>query len=172
MNDCEDMTDVKCIKVNLQSDEREALGPIIVDLLDSYARDLFGGLEPLPDYTKENLIDKLAALSIAHVFLARVGSEYCGLTICFDGFSTFACKPLINIHDMYVKPSYRGKGVASSLLLSVGEFLVCKNLRTFYKQELHLASTFSMHHHTLDCLTLLYQTQRTTREAKAAASSP
>lgn len=120
MDDSEDFLDADCVKVNLQS-EKEALGPVIVNLLDSYARDLFGGLEPLSDYTKENLVDKLAALSIAHVFLARVGNEYCGLTICFDGFSTFACKPLINIHDMYVRPQFRGKGVASSLLFAVGK---------------------------------------------------
>ena len=114
-----DPIDIQCVEVDLKR-RKEELGRVIVDLLDDYARDLFGGLEPLSDYTRTNIVDKLAALPIAHVFLAKVNNEYCGLTICFEGFSTFACKPLINVHDMYVKPAYRGRGVASSLLFTVG----------------------------------------------------
>ena len=33
-----------------------------------------------------------------------------GLATTFEGFSTFAAKPLINIHDIAVLPDYRGRG--------------------------------------------------------------
>ena len=33
----------------------------------------------------------------------------------FEGFSTFNCKPLLNIHDVAVLKEYRGKGVSRSL---------------------------------------------------------
>lgn len=39
-----------------------------------------------------------------------------GLAICFEGFSTFECRPLLNIHDLVVVPTARRKGVCSSLL--------------------------------------------------------
>ena len=35
---------------------------------------------------------------------------------CFEGFSTFACKPLVNIHDITVLPQYRGKGISQRVL--------------------------------------------------------
>jgi Acetyltransferases len=31
-------------------------------------------------------------------------------------FSTFACRPLVNIHDIAVLPAYRGRGVARRMI--------------------------------------------------------
>ena len=42
-----------------------------------------------------------------------------GAAVCFIGFSTFAAKPLINIHDFVVLPAARGKGVGRRLLEAV-----------------------------------------------------
>jgi ribosomal protein S18 acetylase RimI-like enzyme len=36
-----------------------------------------------------------------------------------QGFSTFACKPLINIHDLAVLSGYRGKRIAERMLTLV-----------------------------------------------------
>jgi ribosomal protein S18 acetylase RimI-like enzyme len=41
------------------------------------------------------------------------------MAVCFRGFSTFAARPLINIHDIYVDPPCRGWGVAHLLLEAV-----------------------------------------------------
>jgi len=41
------------------------------------------------------------------------------MAICIEGFSTFACKSLINIHDMITLPSYRRKGICTSLLSAI-----------------------------------------------------
>jgi ribosomal protein S18 acetylase RimI-like enzyme len=38
------------------------------------------------------------------------------VAICFEGFSTFACQPLLNIHDIAVLPERRRRGVASAML--------------------------------------------------------
>ena len=35
---------------------------------------------------------------------------------CIEGFSTFACKPLVNVHDVAVLASHRGRGVAAQML--------------------------------------------------------
>jgi ribosomal protein S18 acetylase RimI-like enzyme len=37
----------------------------------------------------------------------------------FEGFSTFACQPLVNVHDLAVMPAYRGQGIAESMLALV-----------------------------------------------------
>ena len=40
-----------------------------------------------------------------------------GLVNCIEGFSTFACKPLVNVHDVVVLASHRGQGVAERMLV-------------------------------------------------------
>jgi len=53
------------------------------------------------------------------IFLAFDGDRPVGAAVCFIGFSTFAAKPLINIHDFVVLPASRGKGVGRRLLDAV-----------------------------------------------------
>jgi len=44
-----------------------------------------------------------------------------GLINCVEGFSTFAARPLVNVHDVVVAPSHRGQGVAVRMLALVEE---------------------------------------------------
>jgi ribosomal protein S18 acetylase RimI-like enzyme len=88
----------------------------IVQLMDEYARDLMGGGQGLSEEVKSNLPMALSKRSNAHVILALSELEPAGLIICFEGFSTFACRPLLNIHDVIVSGSYRGQGIAKRLL--------------------------------------------------------
>jgi GNAT superfamily N-acetyltransferase len=88
----------------------------IVQLMDEYACDPMGGGKGLSEAVKARLPEELAQRSTAYVILALVEGEAAGLTICFEGFSTFACKPLLNIHDVIVSRAYRGKGLSKRLL--------------------------------------------------------
>jgi len=88
----------------------------LVTLLDVYARDIMGGGEPLREDVKENLIPALAQRPNAFSILAFAGDEAVGFANCFEGFSTFACKPLVNIHDFAVAPQWRGHGVARRMM--------------------------------------------------------
>jgi len=36
-----------------------------------------------------------------------------------EGFSTFACKPLLNVHDIAVLSGHRRQGVAAALLAAI-----------------------------------------------------
>src|SRR5260370_1449894 len=50
------------------------------------------------------------------IFLAYSGAPPIGFSICFPGFSTFNARPLVNIHDIFVESSVRGKGIGRMLL--------------------------------------------------------
>ena len=100
--------------------EANPLNPIhakaIVQLMDEYARDPMGGGQPLSEAIKTSLPMALSQRLNAYVILALDGNESAGLTICFEGFSTFACRPLLNIHDVMVSARYRGQGISKRLL--------------------------------------------------------
>ena len=100
--------------------EANPLNPVhakaIVQLLDEYARDPMGGSQPLSEAVKANLPIALSNRSNAYVILALDGNKPAGLIICFEGFSTFACRPLLNIHDVMVSARYRGQGISKRLL--------------------------------------------------------
>eukprot|EP01031_Cornospumella_fuschlensis_P035955 gene35955-43609_t len=113
------MVRITCSKADLNNAvDAEAT----VTLLNAYATDLFGGLEPLSDYARDNLAFELAKRPNAHVFIARVDGQPAGLAICFEGFSTFECRSLLNIHDFAVAPQFRRKGVGGELMMFVESF--------------------------------------------------
>jgi len=93
-----------------------AISAAWLDLLDEYARDPMGGGTGLSPYAKANLLRELAELPTFHAALAWQGDRVVGLIDCFTGFSTFAARPLLNIHDIVVRAAWRGQGVAQALL--------------------------------------------------------
>ena len=95
--------------------QRQAL----VGLLDAYARDPMGGGQPLAADVKSRLCDDLAARCDAASFIAWADRQAVGLINCFEGYSTFKARPLMNIHDIVVLPSQRGRGVGQALLEAV-----------------------------------------------------
>ncbi len=87
----------------------------MIELLDCYATDPMGGGVALSDYTAQNLVPALSKRPEAFSFLAYIGGQPAGLMNCFEGFSTFACKPLVNVHDVVVAQEYRRMGVSRAL---------------------------------------------------------
>lgn len=87
----------------------------IVEILDSYARDPMGGGEPLGPRTRQNLIAELRRRPWIVTLLAVQEGRPVGLLIAIEGFSTFAAKPLLNIHDVAVLPDFRGQGIGAAL---------------------------------------------------------
>lgn len=88
----------------------------VVMLLDAYASDPAGGGEPLSDFAKANLVPALAVRPTAFSILAFDGEQPVGLVNCIEGFSTFACKPLVNVHDVAVLASHRGQRIGEQML--------------------------------------------------------
>lgn len=88
----------------------------LVMLLDAYARDPAGGGEGLSDFAKAHLVAAMAARPQMYSVLAFDGEQPVGLVNCIEGFSTFACRPLVNVHDVTVLASHRGRGIAERML--------------------------------------------------------
>jgi len=96
----------------------------LIALLDGYARDPAGGGEPLSDFAQANLPAALRARPMLFSVLAFDDAQSglpVGLVNCVEGFSTFACEPLVNVHDVVVASSHRGQGVAARMLALVEE---------------------------------------------------
>lgn len=91
----------------------------IVALINSYASEPTGGGKPISDFVKNNLVNELAKRPYAFSVLAFDGPMAVGVTNCFEAFSTFNCKPLVNIHDVAVREAYRGKGISQLMLKKV-----------------------------------------------------
>lgn len=91
----------------------------LMALLTVYALDPMGGGKPLSKFVEKNLIAELAKFDGAVSVLAYHDAQAVGLINAFKGFSTFACKPLLNIHDVLVRPEYRGMGIAGEMLAFV-----------------------------------------------------
>ncbi len=109
---------IEIVESNYGRDGHEA---IIVDLLDQYATDIMGGGASLPERVKADLVRELEKRPTIHTVIAFVDGAPAGLSICMEGFSTFACKPLLNIHDMVVSPPFRGRGISKGILGKVEE---------------------------------------------------
>ena len=93
----------------------------VVALLDGYAATPFGQSRPLDESIRTALIPALLKHPTKRIFLAQHGDQFVGIAVCFVGFSTFLARPLLNIHDIYVREDHRGQGVGSLLLAAVEE---------------------------------------------------
>ena len=94
----------------------------LVMLLDAYASDPMGGGEPLSDFAKHQLVPSLAARPQAFSVLAFASEDDSvpvGLVNCIEGFSTFKCQPLVNVHDLAVLPGHRGRRIGEQMLALV-----------------------------------------------------
>ncbi|MDR7417549.1 MAG: GNAT family N-acetyltransferase [Armatimonadota bacterium] len=88
----------------------------VLAMVNAYARDPMGQGRDLPETVQRDLVPGLRRHPTTLIFLAYDGERPIGVAVCFVGFSTFAARPLVNIHDLSVVAGYRGQGVGRRLL--------------------------------------------------------
>ncbi len=116
MNSPDASSPIKIVEADLSLPaHREA----VLAMVDAYSRDAMGDGKPLDQDVRTQLIPGLRRHPTTLIFLAFNGDQPLGAAVCFIGFSTFAGKPLINIHDFLVLPTSRGKGIGRRLLEAV-----------------------------------------------------
>jgi len=97
---------IRIVEADLNvSEHREA----VLAMVDAYSRDTMGSAKPLDPGVRLRMIPGLQRHPTTLIFLAFEGEQPVGVAVCFIGFSTFAAKPLINIHDcMVLRISWKG----------------------------------------------------------------
>ena len=110
------MQDVLIAEANLEDSVHQEA---VFALISSYARDSRGKPVDLPDSVRRNLVSGLRGHPTSLVLLAFQHDRPIGIAVCFFGFSTFAARLTINVHDLVVLEEFRGKGVGSQLLDAV-----------------------------------------------------
>lgn len=109
------------IETRLAVYDHPADAAAITQLLDCYARDPMGGGQGLSEEARVALVPALAQFPQAFSILCFVDGNPVGLTNCFASFSTFTCKPIVNIHDIALLPEARGLGLCQRMLALVEE---------------------------------------------------
>ncbi len=91
----------------------------LIGLLDLYHQDPMGEGRPWDRTKAAALLSGLEQHPKAFVLAAWKGEEPLAMAVCFEGFSTFSAKPLVNIHDLIVAPQARRQGIAKALFAAV-----------------------------------------------------
>lgn len=90
-------------------------------LMSCYAADPMGGGKPLPKEIISRIAVELSKIPHALSVICYVEDIPAGLINCFEAFSTFKCRPLINVHDIIVVKEFRGQGISHLLLQRIEE---------------------------------------------------
>lgn len=107
------------IKIKEADLKRSEHQQAVVALLDAYAQDPMGDGRALSAQVRRDLIPGLQQHPTTIIFIAFQMDNAVGMAVCFRGFSTFAARPLINIHDFYILPEFRGHNIGQMLLAAV-----------------------------------------------------
>lgn len=107
---------INILEANLDRGEYQRA---VVDLLDAYAQDPMGNGRALSDRVRREMIPGLQQHPTTIIFLAFQNDKPVGIATCFQGFSNFAARPLINISDFYVLPEFRRQHIGQLILAAV-----------------------------------------------------
>ena len=110
------MSSIEIVEADLGNREHQQA---VLTLSNAYAMDPMGNGKPIPDAVRHKLISGLQQHPTTIIFLAFQDRQAVGIATCFGGFSTFAARPLINIHDFYVIPDVRGQKIGQMILAAV-----------------------------------------------------
>ncbi|MSU51246.1 MAG: GNAT family N-acetyltransferase [Opitutus sp.] len=107
---------IRTLQADLDRPEHQVA---VLAMVDAYSRDPMGDGAPLAPEARERLIPGLRKHPTTLIFLAYDGETPVGVAVCFLGFSTFAAKPLVNLHDVSIVSTHRGRGIGRALLTAV-----------------------------------------------------
>ena len=97
--------------------------PIILDFIRKLAayEKLSHEVRATEDLLRETLFGDHP---MAEVLLAHWSGEAAGFAVYFRNFSTFLARPGIYLEDIFVEPTFRGRGIGKALLARVANIAV------------------------------------------------
>jgi GNAT superfamily N-acetyltransferase len=113
----------------LRSAELRDVGAI-VQLIRDLAE--FEKLTHLVQVTPEKLRPQLfGERPAAEALVAECAGEVVGFALFFTNFSTFLAQPGLYLEDLFVKPEFRGRGIARALLVRLASIAVERDYGRF-----------------------------------------
>lgn len=89
-----------------------------ITLIINFIRELaeYEHLTHLVEVNEKNLKEYIFEKKMAEVIIAEYNHEPAGFALYFYNFSTFLGKPGIYLEDLFVNPTFRGKGLGKHIL--------------------------------------------------------
>ncbi len=87
-----------------------------VEVLCAYVEEPGAAGKPLPEAVRRSVVEGLREHPTTELLLALDAGRPLGMAVCFVGFSTFRARRVLNIHDLAVVASARGRGLGRRLL--------------------------------------------------------
>lgn len=88
----------------------------LTELINGYIADEMGGGTLLDEAAQQSLIDGLKNHPRAVAVFALTKGVPSGIVVAFENFSTFTVSPMFNIHDVFVKSEFRGRGIGRMMM--------------------------------------------------------
>lgn len=98
---------------------------LIYDLIKELA--VYEKLENRVIASREDLRDSIFDRKVAEVILAELNGVTVGYAMYFYNFSSFIGKPGLYLEDIFIRPSYRGRGFGKAVLTYLAELAVKRN---------------------------------------------
>ncbi|SON48374.1 Acetyltransferase family protein [Vibrio tapetis subsp. tapetis] len=86
-------------------------------LFNEYAKAVSANLDPL-------VTNKIFELPYFHGFLCYIEQQPVAFAVCFESFSTYRSKKVLNIHDFMVSLNHRGQGMGKILLAGIEQHCI------------------------------------------------
>ena len=102
---------------------------IIRELIHELA--VYEKLEHEMNATEEDLKNTLFENKHAEVLIAEYDSMPVGFALFFHNYSTFLGKPGLYLEDLFVKETYRGRGIGKRLLIKLAKIATERNCGRF-----------------------------------------
>lgn len=94
----------------------------VLALTNAYSQDPMGSGEALPETVQFKLIEQLRQHPGTLSFLVWEGEQAVAIANCVLSFSTFKAGSVLNLHDLFVLPEYRGQGLGRALLQHIEQY--------------------------------------------------
>jgi ribosomal protein S18 acetylase RimI-like enzyme len=93
----------------------------LCDLLNMYMADPMGDYPQHDELQNRKLVDDMRRHPTSITLFVLGDGRPVGIVNAYMNYSTFKLQPFINIHDVFIMPAYRGRGLSRRLIAKMTE---------------------------------------------------
>lgn len=96
----------------------------LCELLNKYMSDPMGNYPQHDEHENALLVEGMKNHPTSITLFLFIENKPVGLVNAFMNFSTFRLKPYINLHDVFILPEYRGRGLGQRMIAKMKEIAI------------------------------------------------